>query len=720
MTSKLSKIPQELKDRKQWIVWKHADAVFGVKPKKVPFTVGFKRRASSTDPSAWSTFEEVADTEMTSDQGIGYVFNGEYIGIDIDYKDTGVPTEWHKKIVSGLASYTEMSPSGKGVHIFVKGNLAGRSGLNTPQVEIYDKGRYFTFTGKAHSKFASIRDCAEMVHRLYDNVRRSQEGNGGVSSSAPQVVQKVYTGGRSSFLAQRIGGLRRQGLPSNSILGVLRELNVTHCNPPLPDAELQATVLKSATKWRSEEDKFRYTDDGNAQRMHHRFHDVLKYCRQWKKWLFWDTLKWSVDADYVERSLLGEVMKDMYQEAVQATLEEDDTKRKALLKWLRTCDGQRRRMETLKAAEQYFAVKAEVFDNQPMLLNCGNGSIELETGKVRPARKDDLLTWNIATEYDPEAKCPTWDAFIEKVLPDEDVQAFVQDAVGYSLSGSVSEQCLFFLHGEGANGKSTFVEVLLALMGEYGQKASHKILFAGRAGGATPEVAGLKGKRFVAVQEVEQSKRMAAARLKDITGGDTITARHLYQEPITFQGTHKIWMCGNHKPTMVETDIGSWRRMRLIPFEVHIPIHAQDPQLKEKLLLELPGILAWAVRGSQRWVAGGLQPPAAVVEATEQYRSEEDIFATFADEALERHPGSRLSLDEMSAIWRTWCPSHREVPPDWGLKQLWTGLIRIGFTKKRRVTTADGKKLWYWLDVREIRQERFSALQADGTVSLKL
>jgi len=716
-----SLIPSELKERKQWVTWKlEGEGIFGVKPKKVPYTKGFKNRASTTDPASWCTFEEALQScggKPTPQRGIGYVFIGDYIGIDLD-AGKGKITDRQKYIARHIESYTETSPSGRGLHIIVKGSLKGRSGLNSSEVEIYNKGRYFTFTGQAHPTRRTITSCETKVHQLYDALRKSQGSNGGAVVSATS-VQSVPIGSRSTFLAQRIGALRRAGLPDATLMVTLQELNETHCNPPLPEAELQATLLKSAMKWRGETDKFQYTDDGNARRMHYQYNPVLKFCKQWKSWLYWDGIKWATDVDFVERTLLGEVLRDMYSEASRAAMEDDAEKQKKILKWLRSCDNQHRRMQALRAAEQYFTVKAEVFDNRPDILNVGNGSLELETGKMRPGDKEDLLTWNLETEFDPDAECPIWDRFLLKILPDPDVRAFVQRAVGYSLTGSSEEQCLFFLYGDGANGKSTFVETLLALLGPYAQKVSHNVLFSRRSDGATPEVAGLKGKRVAIVQEVEMGKRLSAARTKDLTGSDTITARQLYKDPIEFVPTHKIWICGNHKPTIAETDHGTWRRIKLIPFEVQIPSPEQDRRLLEKLKTELPGILAWAFRGSQAWLGGGLQVPAVVSDATKLYQNEEDIFANFARECLEIIEDGKVHVKEMGEIWREWCPSHREVPKDWGLKELTKGLKRLGLNTKQ--IKLRGHRFQYWMGVRpKGTWNRGAGLEEDGAVRLNL
>ena len=292
-----------------------------------------------------------------------------------------------------------------------------------------------------------------------------------------------------------------------------------------------------------------------------------------------------------------------------------------------------------------------------MLLNCPNGTLDLQTGRLLKHDRADLLTKRIEVKYDSNAECPRWLAFLNRIMDgDQELILFLQRAVGYTLTGGVAEQCLFFMLGTGRNGKSTFIETLLALLGDYGQKApTEMLMFKGNGGGIPNDLARLPGARLVVAAEVEQGRRLAESTVKDLTGGDTITARFLRQEFFDFTPTHKVWMYGNHKPVIKGTDEGIWRRIHLIPFAVQIPVSEQDPNLKAKLAEELPGILAWAVRGCLDWQKHGLSVPESVKEATADYRAEMDVVSAFIEECCTTGQNHYAKWKELYAAYTDWC-----------------------------------------------------------------
>ncbi len=227
----------------------------------------------------------------------------------------------------------------------------------------------------------------------------------------------------------------------------------------------------------------------------------------------------------------------------------------------------------------------ESFDSNPHLIGATNGVVDLGTGTFRSAAKDDCITKQLGVAYDSNATCPIWDRFLLRVLNDDiELVKFIQRAVGYSLSGDVSEQCLFFLYGMGQNGKSTFAELLQLLFGDYGLKTTSGLYTLDRHGKEPEtEIARLVGKRFVTGSETEEGAKLAESRVKDMTGGDTMRGRELYCPPFNFKPSHKIWIYGNHRPDVRGNDHGIWRRIRLIPFAVHIPDSEKDGALPEKL-----------------------------------------------------------------------------------------------------------------------------------------
>jgi len=239
---------------------------------------------------------------------------------------------------------------------------------------------------------------------------------------------------------------------------------------------------------------------------------------------------------------------------------------------------------------------------------------------------------------------------------------YVQRAVGYTLTGRTDEQCLFFCYGTGANGKSVFEETLGRLLGEYGTATRTETIMARGSGGIPNDIAALRGARYVSINETADGQRINEPLVKDMTGGDTMSARFMRQEFFTFRPTFKLWIRGNHKPVITGTDYGIWRRIHLVPFTVTIPEAERDPALLDKLRLELPGILRWAVEGCLAWQREGLRPPIVVTHATAQYRREMDVLGTFLEDRCTVRPHGQVSAKSLYRAYRDWCDGAGEHP----------------------------------------------------------
>jgi putative DNA primase/helicase len=267
-------------------------------------------------------------------------------------------------------------------------------------------------------------------------------------------------------------------------------------------------------------------------------------------------------------------------------------------------------------------------------VNTPSGTLDLETGELHAHRFEDHLTKITNAAYDPAATCPRWEAFLEEVLPDPEVRAFMQRSAGYALTDMTHEQCLWFLYGKGRNGKSTFLNAIRGVVGEYGTSTKASTLMIKQHGDERRnDVAVLRGARFVSATEAEDGQRMAESLIKEVTGEDPVTARMLYAEFFTFRPTFKIFLAANHKPIIHGTDLAIWRRIHLVPFTETISADRIDPRLPELLAAEASGILNWAIEGYRAWRAGGLQPPKAVTDATAEYRAEMDPLADFLEDA---------------------------------------------------------------------------------------
>jgi putative DNA primase/helicase len=404
---------------------------------------------------------------------------------------------------------------------------------------------------------------------------------------------------------------------------------------------------------------YNLTDLGNARRLVHRHGRNLRYCWLWRKWLVWDGKRWVKDDTGEVYRLAKETVSSIYQEAAAAP---NDEARKELGKHATRSEAGARIKEMVDLARSDVPVMPDELDASPDLLNTESGTIDLRTGELREHRREDLITKIAPTTYRPDAAAPTWEAFLERVLPGEDLRAFVQRAVGYSATGDTSEQCMFINHGGGANGKSTFQEAIAAALGDYAMRAPTEMLLAKRSDGVPNDVARLKGARFVSASETEEGRRLAESRIKDLTGQDTITARFMKAEWFDFAPTHKLWLSTNHKPEIRGTDAAIWRRIRLVPWAVTIPPAEQDKKLPIALRHELAGILAWVVRGCLQWRREGLQAPDEVRKATGEYRAEMDVLAGFLVECCEQATGHWEYAKDLYECYKRWCDENGERP----------------------------------------------------------
>ena len=430
-------------------------------------------------------------------------------------------------------------------------------------------------------------------------------------------------------------------------------------------------------------------DTERAWRFAERFGDQLRYVAKWKTWLVWDGIRWAHDED-------GEVFRKA-QEMPQVFLREasniDDLDKRKKAANAAIVSGNQQKLQAmigLAQCQKPIAATPSTFDADPMLFGVSNGVVDLRTGEFRGARKADYMTKQASVAYDAGAQCPTWQKFLSTVLgDDEELVAFVQRAVGYSLTGKVSEQCLLFLYGSGQNGKSTFVECLHNLFGDYALKTATSLYTLDRNGREPePAIARLVGRRFVTGSETEEGADLAESRVKDLTGGDTLTGRLLHCAAFNFQPTHKLWIYGNHRPNVRGNDHGIWRRMKLIPFRVQIPDEQKDPDLPKKIAAEMPGILNWAIQGCLEWQRGGLRSARVVDEATADYREEEDEMGEFLAEMCVAT--GRIERSDLYTCYKLWAESRgtKFIP-----KQT-TFSKRISERQGISQTKAGGKRYW--------------------------
>lgn len=441
------------------------------------------------------------------------------------------------------------------------------------------------------------------------------------------------------------------------------------------------------------------TDAANAQRFATKFRESVRWVGEWDKWLVWDGHRWSLDKALRIEHLGKQVANDIFRETAKVAKEQrpDREVMGAIYSFAKLSNSAKgiRDMLSLVRSVPGIAIAHDQLDVDPMLLNVENGTLDLQSGKLRPHRRDELLTKLAPVTFDSDATCPTWLAFLNKIFDGNgELIGYLQRLAGCSLTGSTQEHVLPFLYGTGANGKSTFIETLMKLFGkDYAMKAAPDLLMMKRGESHPTDRADLFGKRLVACVETEDGRRMAEALVKEMTGGDTMRARRMREDFWEFVPTHHVWLAGNHKPTVKGNDHGIWRRVKLIPFDVVIPDGEQDKKLPSKLAAELPGILNWALAGCLEWQANGLQEPAIVRDATNEYAAEMDDVGQFIEEHCQLGP-YLTPATELFDAYRQAMPKSNITPQSFG-----TSLARRGFTRKR-ITSGPNKARHGWQGLR--------------------
>lgn len=712
----------ELKNTKQWIC--HLN--------KVPKSPLYNGNASPTEPKTWGTYEQaVKACKEYNYSGIGFVFTAEsdFCGIDIDHciNENGEINKNALDIVSTMDSYTEISPSGTGLHIIYKGKVhdewkkkktnALDKGIH---LEMYQKDRYFTFTENRLNEFDVMErePHAELIYQAYMLDEEKTEKTAVQAEKKPltltdrDIIDKAMNSANGMKFARLFNGDTsdydnddsRADLALCSMLAfwcnkdismmdrIFRQSKLmrekwdekhgrdTYGNITMQKAVENCMNTYSPTSLKDDDfyvniENFRrktnrnysLDDTGNAERMSDMFGEVIRYNYTDKKWMLYDKIKWIYDQsgiiyDLVDKSL--EAMKDEKDWYIQQDNENNDenqTMFKAWEKFYKKSRNHNTKISLEKEVQHYVPVTPNQLDRHKMLLNSPTGVIDLNDFEVRKAVPKDYFTKSVNANFDKNAKSPLWNEFLETIFDhDKDLIRYVQKAVGYSLTGSTAEQCAFFLYGTGRNGKSTFIDILRELFGDYARNIQPETIMIKNNNSINSDIARLKGARFVTTVEPNEGLKLNEGLLKQLTGGDIITARKLYAEEFEFKAEFKLWMATNHKPIIRGTDLGIWRRVHMIPFTVVIPEDKVDRQLTEKLMQELDGIFLWALRGLAMYNKEGLEKPTAVQKAVDEYKKEMDVVSKFLDECTEKAFAKSVKASDLYQAYTNWCKQYGE------------------------------------------------------------
>ncbi len=468
-------------------------------------------------------------------------------------------------------------------------------------------------------------------------------------------VNGLVAGTRDNGIFLLACSLRGKGMTMDEAK-VLVLTAAVNSHPPFPEDEA-LKCLSSAWKYDAGRIE-KLTDMGNARRLVNRLGEDVRYIPEFKKWLLWNSSRWLMDED-------GRIMRgakntatSIYTEARDASdAGDDDMADKLASHASKTqCFNRLKAMLELAKTEPSIPVRTSELDKDNYLLGVTNGVINLRTGALREPCQEDYITKQAHVAYETEAQAPLFIAFLQRIMGgNQALVDFIQRAIGYSLTGDTGEQCLFFLHGSGANGKSTLLNVIKELLGDYAMQCPAETLMVKQSGGgASNDIARLRGARFVATSETEDGRRFAESMIKQLTGGDVIAARFLFAEYFEFIPNFKIWLGANHKPVIRGDDHAIWRRIRLVPFTVTIPPEERDNNLLDKLRGEYPGILAWAVQGCIEWQTQGLNPPPEVIAATNEYKSEMDLIGMWIDECCITVPHATAKASALYGSYKRW------------------------------------------------------------------
>lgn len=481
-----------------------------------------------------------------------------------------------------------------------------------------------------------------------------------------------------------------------------KDLSEAHCQ----GKDIRLVVAELKKKARPPEpppvatEELSLSDLGNARRLVARHGQDLRYNYLAKKSHFWDGRRWRVDDCGAVERMAKQVVGGLYREASET----DNLKRREALGQhaLRSEDARRiRAMVSLAQSEPGVPVLPRDFDADPWLLNCANGKVDLRTGELQAHDRADLLTCMAPVDYDPEAPCPIWERFVYGIQAENiDVYEFLQRALGYALTGSTQEQCLFILWGSGANGKSTLINLVTRLLGSYARSTPVETLLAKKRTGEIPtDVARLDGPRFVMAKEVDRGRRLSESLIKELTGQDTVTARFLYGEYFDFIPKFKLFLSTNHKPIIKGTDNAIWRRIKLIRFPVQLSEDQWDRELPDKLWAEAPGILAWLICGCLSWQRLGLDVPEEVTKATAEFRAEMDMLAEFLTDCCVVGPDTSAWAKDLYGAYESWAEDQGLKDKErLGQRGFGLALSERGFKRDR---STHGRHLWRGLGLRQ-------------------
>jgi len=598
--------------------------------------------------------------------GIGLVTDG-FVVVDFDVKNGGLESKSLIEAKYGVLPRTRTHRTGGGGLHYIYRNLNGTNIRNTVTlggykgVDLRANGGYILAPPSPHEsghryeviEDSEITEAPEWLVTMATQKHTALLSTGSTGEPIPE-------GQRNTTLASLAGTMRRRGMPQGAIEAALLEVNATQCEPPLPEYEVRE-IAKSIARYEPRPDTthFNVTDSGNGERFAAMYGDKVHYVKEWRQFIIHNGKTWEADLSGARMlALAKDVARSIYQEAAN---ELDDDRRGNLVKHAKASESEQRRQAMVKClmAEPGIEISQNELDKGQFLLNCQNGTIDLRTGVLRTHDKADLITQIVPVAYKPSSKSHLWLDFLQQIFANrQDVISYVQRAIGYSATANQSEQALFFNHGGGWNGKSTFLGAIMDTLGpDYTAEIDPSVLMVRKFANSGPDEAAamLYKKRFAKSTETEEGQRLSVSLIKRMTGGEDLHCNRKYQHAFNYRPTHKLWLSGNHEPVIMDTTDSIWFRLKKIPFTVTFNPEQRNKNLPEQLEGEREAILVWIVEGCLAWQREGLKEPQEISRATKQYREDQDLLAAFLAERCEFQSSATLTVAELYKAYKQWC-----------------------------------------------------------------
>jgi len=771
-------IPQELRSLPQWVCWRFEQRTNSkgenhkTKVLKIPgvFQAGYPTNAKADNPQTWRSFSVAVEAYQRNEKtydGIGFVPLPEqgFVLVDIDQciTENGISAT-AQQILDRFDTYSERSVSHAGIHVVAKGDISAyvnktgsRTG-NAPidgikEIEVYCRGRYFTFTGDMVSR-SEIKICQEAIDWLFckypslnkrakqqkavalpatevslsdaeiiEKIRQSKSGflfstlfdagdtsrYKGDDSAADMALMNMlpfWTGGdkeqmrrlfSASALGQREKWRNRPDYQELTLNEALNGWNGISFDPAEYAKQKQQERLDEITSDFQTDEEFlkeifyyEFSDAGNAERLKALYGRDWLYCGNLKTWYKWDGQRWHESDGSELTACAVQVFRAMKEMAMRLDFEDEKIRQKHIAFFVRSCNA-----PAIAKAKSLFSDFVNVdeccFDRNTNLLNLPDGTLDLLTGELHPHRREDMLTQMTGCTAAADYRGRLWEKTITEILPDNDTREYFQRFCGYCLSGDVSEEKFVVCVGGGGKGKGTALETISAAMGNYSTAVPVEVVLKSKTPGngeqPQAQLLNLRGKRLALCSESGLGRTLDEARIKWLTGGDSITARGLYaRRPTSWKATHKMIMMSNYLPHIADAvDSGIKRRLVIVPFNAHIS--QVNTTLKSKLCQpeELQYVMAWLLEGYKKWQSAGLGDESAEMLLTkDKFYADNDVLLQWLQTQCIFGSGVEMPMKAGKDAYNLWLTGGRASTEKVSLKEFSQAMEKHGFVKKRK------------------------------------